>query len=98
LKYPNIIKGKLSNRFSKPISNGVIKPIKIAIPLIPLLNIPYGMRKKLKAKATINEPRITIIFFILCTSPVKIILFPKMVEANLLTSYILDKKKLILRK
>ena len=56
-------------KLSIPVSNGVISPTKIAIPLIPLLKISCGTKNALNAKAIIKEPTTTIRFFNNMTAP-----------------------------
>lgn len=59
LIYPKIRMGKFNKKFTNPVLKGVKNPIIIAIPLIPLLNTLWGIRKRLKESAAMKEPKTT---------------------------------------
>ena len=56
LNTPITSSGKFNKKFNIPVAKGVIKPKRIAIPLIPLLSIWCGMKNRLKAALMINDP------------------------------------------
>jgi hypothetical protein len=54
--YPIINNGKFKRKFASPVLRGVIIPKIIDIPLSPLLNTSWGIKKRLNPTTTIRDP------------------------------------------